>query len=155
MTSQFEEFALNAGDVVIGMDRTFTQKGVKVSVLTAQDLPCLLVQRVGRFLPRGIPADFMRVVVQSFDYQQSIMRQQKGMDIPHLSKSEILAPFVAVPSAESEMIAIAKCVNVMSSLEHSDLAYLQKLRAIKVGITSDLLTGKVRAVGIRNNKTVK
>ena len=47
--SLFSEYLLSCGDIIIGMDRTFTKSGAKISRISEIDLPCLLVQRVGKF----------------------------------------------------------------------------------------------------------
>jgi type I restriction enzyme, S subunit len=57
--SSFCTYLLNPGDVVIGMDRTFTKSGAKITILHDEDCPCLLVQRVGRFIPRKCDNRFL------------------------------------------------------------------------------------------------
>ena len=41
------DYELAEGDLVIGMDRPFIGSGVRIAPVTAADLTCLLVQRVG------------------------------------------------------------------------------------------------------------
>ncbi|WP_367155113.1 restriction endonuclease subunit S [Methylomonas sp. HYX-M1] len=103
----FENYLLNAGDVVVGMDRTFTKTGAKFSIVNQSDLPCLLVQRVGRFVPLLCSMDFLRYLTNWPNFHRDLFAQQKGMDIPHLSKSEILSPIVPVPP-EYEQSAICE-----------------------------------------------
>jgi restriction endonuclease S subunit len=107
ISARFSDYLLYLGDIIIGMDRTFTKRGFKVSLLGENDVPSLLVQRVGRFVPVDIPRGFMKVLVQSPRYQRELLLRQKGMDIPHLSKREILNPLVPVPSSADEMAVIA------------------------------------------------
>src|SRR5690606_27214574 len=49
--NEFADYVLNEDDIVIAMDRPFIAAGFKVARLGADDLPALLLQRVGRFLP--------------------------------------------------------------------------------------------------------
>ncbi len=47
---EFARFSLAAEDVVVSLDRPFIATGTKVAQVTPADLPCLLLQRVGRFV---------------------------------------------------------------------------------------------------------
>jgi len=152
VAEQFVDYRLAAGDLIIGMDRTFTKQGVKVSLLDDQDALCLLVQRVGRFVPVKITREFMQLVIQSPSYQRELLLQQKGMDIPHLSKNEILSPLVPVPKRSDEMDAIAKHVMVTRALERHSACQLDKLRSLKTALMQDLLTGRKRVTALLESK---
>lgn len=144
IASKYEEYQLNPGSIVIGMDRTFTKQGFKVSLLEESDTPCLLVQRVGSFVPTGVPRGFMRLLIQSPTYQRALLLNQKGMDIPHLSKSEILAPLVPVPAKPDEMNAISSRMESLLSVDQNNMQRLAKLRRLKAAMMQDLLTGTKR-----------
>jgi type I restriction enzyme S subunit len=143
MYPNYREYELVAGDIIIGMDRTFTKSGFKISILEPSDVPALLVQRVGRFLPIGCDRQFLKVLLNSQPYHAALLAQQKGMDIPHLSKSEILEPIVAVPPVE-EQRCIATLIDTYDTRIRSEEAYRDKLKLQKKGLMHDLLTGKVR-----------
>jgi len=107
MVEQFQEFTLYPRDVVIGMDHTFTKSGVKITHLQQEDCPSLLVQRVGRFVPKECEATFLRAFLGFERYHADLARQQKGMDIPHLSQTEILEPLIPLPKPD-EQVRIAE-----------------------------------------------
>jgi type I restriction enzyme S subunit len=86
----------------------------------------------------------MQLLIQSSAYQRELAIQQKGMDIPHLSKSEILAPVVPVPRLPDEMYSIAKSVEAIRNGENDGLRCLTKLRSLKTALMQDLLTGRRR-----------
>jgi type I restriction enzyme S subunit len=137
------QYHLNAGDIVIGMDRSFTKQGFKVSRISQGDLPCLLVQRVGRFMPKRITGSYLWHILQSVQYQAILSTSEKGMDIPHLSKSEILEPLV--PLADDEQQAqICTCLDsLMYSL--SAVSCSIKITAqLAIALRSDLLSGRKR-----------
>jgi len=144
----YEAYILSRGDLIIGMDRTFTKSGCKVTELNSSDIPCLLVQRVGRFLSKGLPKTFVQLLIQSPYYQRALLLQQKGMDIPHLSKDEILSPLVATPSSRCEMVAIgdeAKKIDLnILDLEKAH----KKLSLLKTALMQDLLTGRKRVTDL-------
>ena len=140
---RFAGYLLKEGDVVVGMDRTFTKTGSKFSLVTREDLPCLLVQRVGRFMPKLCSMGFLRQLTLWPIFQQDLLAQQKGMDIPHLSKSEILSPFVPVPTA-CEQGAISDRMASFEQRITAESNLMAKLKSQKSGLMSDLLAGRVR-----------
>ena len=44
----FEGYEMEVGDIVLGMDRPIIQSGTRVAVVSASDVPSLLLQRVAR-----------------------------------------------------------------------------------------------------------
>ena len=67
------------------------------------------------------------------------------MDIPHLSKSEILEPEIPVPG-DIEQTEIARRVELAHSRIESEEHSLKKIRKQKSGLMHDLLTGKVPVI---------
>jgi len=143
ISPMFKDYELSAGDIIIGMDRPFTKQGFKVSVLTPDDVPSLLVQRVGRFISTECNASYLRGLLGSSFYHRALMAQQKGMDIPHVSKSEILEPRIGVPPDE-EQHRIANLLDAHDTRIRTEVAYCDKLKGQKKGMMDDLLTGRVR-----------
>ncbi len=149
----YSKYLLAAGDVIIGMDRTFTKSGVKVTKLRESDAPALLVQRVGKFLPKKCTKEFLWQLVRSPNFTKALKNQEKGMDIPHLSKTEILEPTVAVPSL-GEQADIAKILDSQDVVLDSKQKKLTHLEQIKKALMQDLLTGKVR-VNLNESATIE
>ena len=139
----YSDYNLSLGDIIIGMDRTFAKSGSKISRILESDLPCLLVQRVGKFVPSGLNPEFMWHLLRSDDYLSQLLSQEKGMDIPHLSKQEILEPLTPViPLPEQQKIG-----QILSSIDAKIESVDQKLsqtQSLKKSLMQDLLTGKVR-----------
>ena len=148
MADKYPEYMLAEGDIVIGMDRTFTKQGCKVTILGEADVPCLLVQRVGCLMPVRISSDYMQMAIQSAQYQRELLLQQKGMDIPHLSKGEILSPLIPIPKAVEEMESIAGCAKALRTALTNESTHLNTLRLIKTGLMQDLLTGDRRVTAL-------
>ena len=147
--NNFDEYNLVEGDVIIGMDRTFTKQGCRISILTSNDVPCLLVQRVGRFIPISVTKKYLELIVNSNLYHQQLLINQKGMDIPHLSKSEILS--VHVPIADTnEQKMIGQLYNSLDSTHSCYEELLGKISLLKTALMHDLLTGKVRVTELLN-----
>jgi type I restriction enzyme S subunit len=143
----YATYMLGPGDIVVGMDRTFTTSGTRVSVLDKSDCPCLLVQRVGKFIPSKCDARFLWTLLTSPRYQQALQAEQKGMDIPHLSRSEILHPSVPLPPTTAEQEAIAEALSDADAFIESLERLIAKKRDLKQGAMQELLTGKKRLPG--------
>jgi type I restriction enzyme S subunit len=72
------------------MDRPFVSEGFKVARVTDQDLPALLLQRVGRFIPRGeTDSEYVWALVHSDVLKTHLLRSQQGTDLPHISRFDI------------------------------------------------------------------
>ena len=90
-------YELAKGDVVLGMDRPFIGSGIRVAVITASDLPCLLVQRVARIrgTKRASPR-YIRFLIESDAFVAHLSPVTTGVSVPHISADQILsfrAPF--------------------------------------------------------------
>jgi len=142
----FRAYLLNPGDIVIGMDRTFTKSGSKFTLLDDSDCPCLLVQRVGRFFPRRCENRFLWFLLSSESVQTRLRLEQKGMDIPHLSRAEILHPMVPSPPLP-EQRAIAGALSDVDALLGAQEALVAKKRDLKAAAMQQLLTGEMRLPG--------
>lgn len=150
----FKAYSLSPGDVVIGMDRTFTKSGVKITVLREDDCPCLLVQRVGRFIPRKCDQMFLWFVLSSERVQSRLRLEQKGMDIPHLSRAEILHPRAAFPRLP-EQHAIAGTLSDVDALIGALDQLIAKKSDLKQAAMQQLLTGRKRLPGFHGEWEVK
>jgi type I restriction enzyme S subunit len=140
----FQEYLLRKDDLIIGMDRPFTKSGFKLTKIGEADVPSLLVQRVGRFLPRSQPtAEFLPVVLQSWSYHKQLIAQQQGTEIPHLSKADILHRLIPIPP-EDEQMQIGQIVSACNRLITESENQVQKAERLKRGLMQVLLTGRVR-----------
>lgn len=147
LAQAFNQYILRPGDIVIGMDRTCTKTGTKISLLEQADCPSLLVQRVGRFVPRACTGRYLWALLSSEDFRKALKGEQKGMDIPHLSRLEILSMRVAIPPNEREQEHIGEALSDVDELLGALKALIAKKRAIKQGAMQQLLTGKTRLAG--------
>ncbi|AWV88521.1 restriction endonuclease subunit S [Bradymonas sediminis] len=142
---EFRQYLLKDGDVVIGMDRPFINDGFKTAQIQKNDLPALLLQRVGRFLPisNEILLDFVGLLAESKFVQGYLQKTQKGMDLPHISKSEIENCLVPIPP-KNEQIKIADQISSIKNSIRQNNNSLTQYYQLKKGLLQDLLTGKVR-----------
>ncbi len=109
ITAEFQHYELAFGDVVIGMDGS--RVGENFAVISASDVPALLVQRVARL--RGTPTlsqGYLRYLICNPRFTAYVKAVQTGTSIPHISKRQIEAYEVALPPL-AEQCAIASILS--------------------------------------------
>lgn len=119
--AEVSEYVLIAGDIVIAMDRPFITEGFKVARITQDDLPALLLQRVGRFkVGEQVEANYLWAFLHSESFKWQLQRMQKGTDLPHISKFDIEGTRIPKLTID-EQTAVAECFSEIdastSSLE--------------------------------------
>ncbi len=84
--NEFEQFTLRRGDVVLSLDRPIISTGLKLAVLTAADLPCLLLQRVAKLAVdrRAMTAEFLVLWLRS-DLFMGTIDPGRSNGVPHIS----------------------------------------------------------------------
>lgn len=107
--SQVLDYVLASGDIVIAMDRPFISEGFKIARVQEEDLPALLLQRVGRFkVSNKITSEYLWPFLHAESFRWQLQRMQKGTDLPHISKFDIegtLVPQLAV----DKQVELSEC----------------------------------------------
>jgi type I restriction enzyme S subunit len=141
---EFSRYVLHGGEIVIGMDRPFVKDGLKVAVLPRSDGPCLLVQRVGRFIPsEKIRPEFLYTYLRSNIFSDHLRLQQQGMDLPHVSQIDIESAPLLLPRVR-EQEAIGRMAETLDNKTGIETTKKAKLELVKMGLMHDLLSGRVR-----------
>ena len=106
-TKEYERYQLEEGDVVLAMDRPWVKAGLKHATLSADDLPCLLVQRTAR-LRGGANLDnrFLKLLIGGSAFTSHILGVQTGIGVPHISGQQIKDfEFARPPLADQRRLA--------------------------------------------------
>jgi type I restriction enzyme S subunit len=85
----YEHLALQADDLVLGMDRPVISSGLKLAQVKKKDLPALLVQRVARIRTQGIDSRYLYHWLGSGDFVRHLQRTATGTQLPHVSLASI------------------------------------------------------------------
>lgn len=103
-TEGLEKFRLQAGDVVLAMDRPWVPAGLKWAVIRENDPAALLVQRCARLRTRvsHLRQDFLRYVIGGPDFEDYIRPITTGVNVPHISGAQILAFSFRLPPPEEQ-----------------------------------------------------
>jgi len=99
-----EKFGLQAGDVVLAMDRPWVPAGLKWAVIRENDPAALLVQRCARLRTRvsHLRQDFLRYVIGGPGFEAYIRPITTGVNVPHISGAQILAYSFRLPPLEEQ-----------------------------------------------------
>ncbi len=151
---EFDRFALKEGDIVISLDRPLISTGLKAARIGREDLPSLLLQRVGRFEFKSaeIDPDFFFLWLHSPIFKNAIdPGRSKG--VPHISSKEIEAlPFtpppieIQVSTVSTLKILMALCDDLETKLKDTQAASARLLDSV----VRTVLTAEPAASGRRN-----
>ena len=101
-----EAYLLDAGDVVVALDRPWISEGFKVGMIDHDDCPCLLIQRTAR-LRAGKQIDNKYLLLMLRDERFREHCTTSGTTVPHISHKDIESytiPFLSL-SAQREVVA--------------------------------------------------
>jgi type I restriction enzyme S subunit len=146
-TGDYERYQLEDGDVVLAMDRPWVKAGLKHATISADDLPCLLVQRTAR-LRGGANLDnrFLKLLIGSAAFTSHILGVQTGIGVPHISGQQIKDfEFARPPLAEQKRIA-DNLESLREETQHLARLYERKLaalEALKKSLLHQAFTGHI------------
>lgn len=94
--TNYEDGMVQEGEIIWAMDRPIVSAGLKIVRVSHTDLPCFLVQRMARMqcVNRNVES-YIFFVMQTSQFERHLLGGQTGMQLPHVSGSNI-GPF-AIP----------------------------------------------------------
>jgi len=112
---EYERFQLSEGDIVISLDRPLITTGLKLARIKKDDLPCLLLQRVGRavFLTDQVLPEFFYLWLQSPLFIDTI-DPGRSNGVPHISSKSIETIAFNPPSLLIQKKTVVKTEQIMS-----------------------------------------
>jgi len=141
--AEFANFELKENDLLISLDRPIISTGLKLVQVTHNDLPSLLVQRVGRmlfFCDDWIDLDYVKIWFKSSVFLDSI-DPGRSNGVPHISQKDVAnAPFPLPPLAEQKRIVakvdelLARCAALERKLGQAQVAGRQLTAAVLQGV---------------------
>ncbi len=140
-TAGLAEFNLEAGDVVIAMDRPWISEGFKIARVQPEDCPALLVQRVARL--RGgkeLPNEFLFHLLN----QSAFTRHCRPTEttIPHISPKDIRSFAFPIPPIELQR-EFARRVTAVETLKTAHRASLAELDALFASLQHRAFRGEL------------
>jgi type I restriction enzyme S subunit len=129
-TEQVAAFKLQAGDIVMAMDRPWISEGFKVAQITEMDCPSLLVQRVARVRGSGnVTNDYLYHLLNHPAFTAHCRPTETT--IPHISPREIRSFRFHLPpeSLQRDFVKRVFCLNHFKSRQVESLKELDSLFA--------------------------
>ncbi|MCS4156101.1 restriction endonuclease subunit S [Salinibacter ruber] len=138
-----QDYALQVGDVLVGMSGSIE----KYAVVQEEDIPCMLNQRVGRFITDSdtLLEDFLKYLVNTKNYQDQVDRMAAGAAQRNVSASQIEQVKIPLPPVPEQR----RIANVLASIDkeiRGGISLSEDLKQLKHGLMQDLLTGEVRTM---------
>ena len=142
-----DEFTIQVGDIVLGMDRPIIGSGVRAATIEEKDTPSLLLQRVARLRPTDrLDAKFLLLLLRGRLFADYIAPIFTGISVPHLSPEQIRGFKVMLPSLE-EQRRIVRFVEFETVGLDIALTRLEReivlLREYRTRLVADVVTGKL------------
>jgi type I restriction enzyme, S subunit len=139
--NDLSEFALDAGDIVMAMDRPWISDGFKLARVRSPDLPALLVQRVARIRTNDKALiDFVYVLLQQQVFAAHCHPTETT--IPHISPKEIRCfSFRLPPKQLVELFALR--LQGIESLKAAQTAALAESNALFTSLQHRAFTGQL------------
>lgn len=146
-----DDFELEAGTLVIGMDRPWISSGVRVAIIEEKDLPCLLLQRVAaiKFLPM-LNRDFFYRILSSPLFVDYFTPDTTGVSVPHISPDQIKKfPIPVPPLSEQQAIAdyLDRETAWIDALVRKVEVAIERLQEYRTALITAAVTGKIDVRG--------
>ena len=146
-TKEYERYQLEEGDVVLAMDRPWVKAGLKHATISAEDIPCLLVQRTAR-LRGGANLDnrFLKLLIGSSAFTGHILGVQTGIGVPHISGQQIKDFKFARPPLDDQRRIADNLESLREETQHLACLYERKfvaLAELKKSLLHQAFTGEL------------
>ena len=130
---KFSSYELNEGDIVLSLDRPLVSNGLKVAKLQANDVPSLLLQRVGRFLLNDeIDLNYLYTFLNSENFINEIKGHDQSLGVPHISPSQVENIEIPIPPTIEEQRKLTERISEqMQAAETLKKSLTEKLEAVK------------------------
>ncbi len=115
IASEFAQFALAEGDVVLTLDRPIISTGLKLAVVQGCDLPCLLLQRVARLSPDAnrLSSAFMLLWLRSDNFVKAI-DPGRSNGVPHISTKQVASLTINLPPLAEQARIVTRVTELRS-----------------------------------------
>lgn len=131
-TEDYERYQLEEGDIVLAMDRPWVKAGLKHADISAEDLPCLLVQRTARLRGRAnLENRFLKLLIGSAAFTRHILGVQTGTGVPHISGHQINSFEFACPPLPDQRHIAENLESIRAETQHLTHLYKRKLAALE------------------------
>lgn len=145
--SHLDDYYLECGDIVFGMDRPWISSGARVAEITQHDTPCLLLQRVARIRAKANHFQpYIKLCLSSNEFRNYVEADLTGVSVPHISPDQIKGflirnlPYDEQVSITKEVLKALEKLNAVEKVAFNAIELLQERRT---ALISAAVTGKI------------
>lgn len=136
-----EAFYLQAGDIVMAMDRPWISEGFKLAQVDAADCPMLLVQRVARIRPKSdVTNEYLFAVLSHVAFTRHCKPTETT--IPHISPKDIRSFVFALPPIALQQ-TFATRIQGIEALKATHRTALAQLDALFASLQQRAFAGEL------------
>jgi type I restriction enzyme S subunit len=140
-------FAVDRGDIILGMDRPEIAGGIRVSFVQEEDVPALLLQRVARLRVKSrLDARLLLFLLRGRMFSEYMAPIFTGVSVPHLSPGQIRKFKIALPLPNEQQSVINSITEQTFPLK-SAIDRLEReidlIREYRTRLVADVVTGKL------------
>ncbi|MDA0765387.1 MAG: restriction endonuclease subunit S [Verrucomicrobia bacterium] len=140
-------YEMKAGDLVIGMDRPLIGGGVRVAMISEDDLPCLLLQRVASLTPAELlSSHYLLRLLSSEMFQAHFLPDTTGVSVPHISPTQIGDFVIPIPPREEQDVItdyLAAEIGKLATLTAETQRAIDLLQERRTALISAAVTGQI------------
>ncbi len=104
---RLDQYVLEPGDLVVGLDRPMIKEGLRVARVSLDDCPCMLLQRVAAVKgTASISTDYLFYLLSSALFAAHFEPETTGVSVPHISTKQIDSFVVPIPPMEEQNAAL-------------------------------------------------
>ena len=145
--SAFDDYRMEIGDIVLGMDRPFIEGGVRVALVSENDVPALLLQRVARIRPRqGFSSAFTLLLLTGKSFADYLKPIFTGISVPHVSPEQIKSYRIALPNMREQNEIVDNAMSASRSIQLKIARarrQVELLHEYRTRLIADVVTGKL------------
>jgi type I restriction enzyme, S subunit len=130
----YEHLLVEAGEIILAMDRPLISSGLKIARAKATDVPCLLVQRITRFkMVNPSMTEYTYYNLQLNRFIADLTTGMTGSDLPHITGDGLAKYTIGLPPlAEQQEIvrrvdALFKTADALEARYRKAKAHIDKL----------------------------
>ena len=140
----YSDIVLKENDILLALNRPITQGMLKIAKLSANDVPSILYQRVGRieFKSKNLDRDFYFYLLNT-EVFRFVSRKSIGSDQPFISTTELKKLELVKPPLQEQQ-KIAKILTTWDKAISTTERLIDNSTQQKKALMQQLLTGKKR-----------
>ncbi len=136
ISEKIEDYRLEKGDVLLGMDRPWITGGTRAALFSGEE-DVYLVQRVLRFRSHGYMNNTFILLLLHSSLVNSIGGETTGISVPHISQSQVGSIAIPLPPLAEQKRIVAKIEELLPLIDRYEKAW-NRLEAFNKRFPDDL-----------------